>query len=451
MALVAAAAARLPATSQREPLCRGPRARGVCAKPCLPRSTGPSAVEPGGPVEPDVLNRRRAVVYFEAAPRGAFEDRESARVSLDQRNETFVPHVLAITAGTTVDFPNHDRTYHNVFSLSKAKRFDLGRYAAGTSKSVRFDRPGIVRVFCDIHSHMNAFILVFGHRFFAVTDDEGRYEIDGVPPGTYTLSAWFEGAVREQRALARDRRHARDRARLHGAMTLLSSLTNRIFLASALLAIVAIGLAMYLVSARVTREAEAELERGLMQSGALVEEHRRALSHDFLLLARLVADLPKFKAAVETQDAPTVRPIAEDYRRQLDADLLLVTDRRGALLFGDYDARSARRSCRRSPRRCKGREAAAFWPHPHGILEVVTVPIAVGREVPEVLGTLSAGFLLDDRRAEQFKRATASEIAFAAGRAHPGRDAAGARTRARSRGMRRRRASRGCCSATRSS
>ena len=112
-----------------------------------------------------------------------------------------IARVSAITAGTTVDFPNHDRTYHNVFSLSRAKRFDLGRYAAGASKSVRFDRPGIVRVFCDIHSHMNASILVFGHRFFAVTDDQGRYEIDRVPPGSYLLSTWFEGAVREQRPL----------------------------------------------------------------------------------------------------------------------------------------------------------------------------------------------------------------------------------------------------------
>jgi signal transduction histidine kinase len=197
-------------------------------------------------------------------------------------------------------------------------------------------------------------------------------------------------------------------------MMLFSSLTNRIFLASALLAIVAIGLAMYLVSARVTREAEAELERGLIQSGALVEEHRRALSHDFLLLARLVADLPKFKAAVETQDAPTVRPIAEDYRRQLDADLLLVTDRHGERLYGDYDG-EAPGQLPAVAEALQGHEAAAFWPHPRGILEVVTVPIAVGREVPEVLGTLSAGFLLDDRRAEQFKRATASEIAFAAG------------------------------------
>ena len=144
-------------------------------------------------------------------------------------------------------------------------------------------------------------------------------------------------------------------------MTILSSLTNRIFLASALLAIVAIGLAMYLVSARVTREAEAELERGLMQSGALVEEHRRALSHDFVLLARLVADLPKFKAAVETQDAPTVRPIAEEYRRQLDADLLLVTDRHGALLVGDGNDRTPGELPGVADG-LKGRETAAFWP-----------------------------------------------------------------------------------------
>ena len=74
------------------------------------------------------------MVYLEVAPRGAFEERVRARASLDQRNETFVPYVLAITAGTTVDFPNSDATYHNVFSFSKAKRFDLGRYARGRSQ-----------------------------------------------------------------------------------------------------------------------------------------------------------------------------------------------------------------------------------------------------------------------------------------------------------------------------
>jgi plastocyanin len=137
---------------------------------------------------------RRSVVYLDPAPRGAFDAREEPGARMDQRNETFVPHVLAIVAGTTVDFPNSDHTYHNVFSLSKTKSFDLGRYAVGRSKAVRFDRPGIVRVFCDIHSHMSAFILVFAHRYFAVTDEDGRYRIDSVPPGTYTVMTWNESA-----------------------------------------------------------------------------------------------------------------------------------------------------------------------------------------------------------------------------------------------------------------
>src|SRR5690606_6124903 len=87
------------------------------------------------------------------------------------------------------------RIYHNVFSLSRPARFDLGRYAVGRSKSVRFDRAGIVRVFCDIHSHMSAYILVFSHPFFAVADAEGRYRIDNVPPGTYSVVAWHQGAT----------------------------------------------------------------------------------------------------------------------------------------------------------------------------------------------------------------------------------------------------------------
>ena len=136
------------------------------------------------------LGRRLA----EAAP-------SPTRAVLDQRNETFVPPVLAVTVGSTVDFPNSDKVYHNVFSLSKTRRFDLGRYPRGQSRSVVFDRPGVVRVFCEIHSHMSAFILVFAHRFFAVTDAEGRYRIDGVPAGSYTLALWSEGGVRERREL----------------------------------------------------------------------------------------------------------------------------------------------------------------------------------------------------------------------------------------------------------
>jgi plastocyanin len=146
-------------------------------------------------------DQRRSVVYLESAPALAFPDIEPQRASMDQRNETFVPHVLAVTVGTTVDFPNSDRVYHNVFSLSNPKRFDLGRYPVGRSRSVRFDRPGIVRVFCEIHSHMSAFILVFNHRYFAVTGADGRYEISRVPTGRYTLVAWNEGLIRESRAI----------------------------------------------------------------------------------------------------------------------------------------------------------------------------------------------------------------------------------------------------------
>jgi plastocyanin len=147
----------------------------------------------------DISDRLKSVVYLDTAPRGAFEQVETPRAVMDQRGERFVPHVLAITTGTIVDFPNSDRIYHNVFSLSKTRQFDLGRYAVGHSKPVRFDRAGVVRVFCDIHSHMNAFILVFSHPFYSLTDNDGRYRIDNVPPGTYNVIAWNEGVSSEAR------------------------------------------------------------------------------------------------------------------------------------------------------------------------------------------------------------------------------------------------------------
>jgi len=160
----------------------------------------PSAAVIGAPaVRP--IELRPAVVYLTAAPRGAFELDDSARASMRQQDETFVPHVLAVTTGTTVEFPNVDATYHNVFSLSKTKAFDLGRYGRGASKSVRFSRPGVVHVFCEIHSHMSAYIVVFAHRFFAVTDAAGRFAIPDVPPGTYTLAVWYEGEVRDTRQI----------------------------------------------------------------------------------------------------------------------------------------------------------------------------------------------------------------------------------------------------------
>ncbi|MQA30535.1 MAG: hypothetical protein GEU82_11990 [Luteitalea sp.] len=166
-----------------------------------PAERRPNVADLGAADERDRPDRLRSVVYLEAAPRGAFDQTEAANAVMDQRNETFVPHLLAVTTGTTVAFPNSDRIYHNVFSLSKARTFDLGRYAVGRSKSVRFDRPGIVRVFCDIHSHMSGFILVFNHPFFTITDTDGRYRIDQVPPGTYNVIAWNEGLASEPKPI----------------------------------------------------------------------------------------------------------------------------------------------------------------------------------------------------------------------------------------------------------
>jgi plastocyanin len=139
-----------------------------------------------------MLDRRRSVVYLNQVPIGAFDELPTPRVRMDQRNEQFVPRLLAITVGTTVDFPNSDTKFHNVFSFSKAHPFDLGRYPPGKVDSERFDRPGLVRVFCDIHSHMSAFIWVFSHPYFSVTDSDDRYSILRVPPGTYTLMLWSE-------------------------------------------------------------------------------------------------------------------------------------------------------------------------------------------------------------------------------------------------------------------
>lgn len=162
-----------------------------------PAERRPNTADLGSPPPREIPDVRRSVVYLETAPAAALEAREPGRARLDQRNETFLPHVLAIDAGTVVDFPNNDKTYHNVFSLSKTMKFDLGRYASGKSKSRRFNTPGIVRVFCDIHSHMSAFIMVFSHPFYSKAEADGRYQIENIPPGTYTVAVWHEGETLE--------------------------------------------------------------------------------------------------------------------------------------------------------------------------------------------------------------------------------------------------------------
>ena len=105
------------------------------------------------------------------------------RVAIRQRNESFTPRVVAVTVGSEVEFPNDDPIYHNVFSLSRVRSFNLGRYPRGDTRRVRFDRPGVVKVFCEIHSHMSATVMVFNHPWFAVPGEDGRFELPAAGRG----------------------------------------------------------------------------------------------------------------------------------------------------------------------------------------------------------------------------------------------------------------------------
>lgn len=119
---------------------------------------------------------------------------------LAQKDRTFVPHLLVVPQGATVDFPNLDPLFHNVFSLYNGKRFDLGLYEAGSSRSVRFTRPGVSYIFCNIHSEMSAVVITMATPYYDVTDNGGRFSIANVPIGEYRLSVWYERATQEDLA-----------------------------------------------------------------------------------------------------------------------------------------------------------------------------------------------------------------------------------------------------------
>lgn len=167
-----------------------PRSRGINL---YSRRGGPAV--PPKPTAP-VNELENVVLYLEEplkAGEGPSPRRSQALEStIRQVNEAFVPPVLAIQTGETVHFPNGDPFFHNVFSLSGARSFDLGRYPQNQVRSVKFNRPGIVKVFCHIHSHMNAVIRVFDHPYFSKAGSDGTFSIAHVPEGTYTLVAWHE-------------------------------------------------------------------------------------------------------------------------------------------------------------------------------------------------------------------------------------------------------------------
>jgi plastocyanin len=194
--LGAATAASAPATTQGQ----SDRTRGrgtIAGRVTLTRVRGtplPSNVYPRRTVgiltPPQTPEIRNVVVYLDGvASPGALPP---GRHEIRQEREMFVPRVLAVTRGSRVDFPNADPFFHNVFSLSGAANFDLGRYPPGQSRSRTFTKPGLVKVYCHIHSHMTATVLVLDHPYFTTPELDGRFALPDVPPGTYRVVGWHE-------------------------------------------------------------------------------------------------------------------------------------------------------------------------------------------------------------------------------------------------------------------
>jgi plastocyanin len=144
------------------------------------------------------------VIWLTPAP-GAASDPPLAAPSapghlqLVQKNKSFEPHILVVPAGSSVEFPNRDPFFHNVFSLFEGKRFDLGLYEAGTTRIVRFDRPGISYIFCNIHPEMSAVVIALATPLYAIATADGQLSIANVPFGRYMLHIWSEGMVPERK------------------------------------------------------------------------------------------------------------------------------------------------------------------------------------------------------------------------------------------------------------
>lgn len=131
-----------------------------------------------------------AVVSIEGVPPRGQRGTTQPQIVIDQKELNFIPRVIAVPVRKTVDFPNNDKTFHNVFSTSEAKKFDLGLYPPGQSRSVNFDKAGVVTIHCNVHPNMEAYVVVKDHPYFAVSDSRGNYTIKDIPLGKYRLEVW---------------------------------------------------------------------------------------------------------------------------------------------------------------------------------------------------------------------------------------------------------------------
>lgn len=140
---------------------------------------------------PSVDELSRLVIYLEGP---GLKPAPPSTGTLEQKNRHFDPEIVVVPVGSTVSFPNDDPIFHNVFSLSKVKPFDLGYYPAGETRTVKFDKPGIVQVYCHIHPDMSAAIVVLATPYWTKPAEGGKYSLSGIPPGNYDLVAWHRSA-----------------------------------------------------------------------------------------------------------------------------------------------------------------------------------------------------------------------------------------------------------------
>ena len=149
-------------------------------------------------VDPIAYELAHVVVYLEGPvdvhPAATQKAASNPAFKMEQLDRRFAPDLLVVPVGASVSFPNMDPIFHNVFSLSKPKTFDLGSYDKGQTRTVTFPKPGLVYVYCRLHPNMEATIVVAPNRFYARPDAQGQYHIADVPPGKYTLVAWHKAA-----------------------------------------------------------------------------------------------------------------------------------------------------------------------------------------------------------------------------------------------------------------
>jgi plastocyanin len=134
-----------------------------------------------------------AVIWLKSIQSGAVSGLEPGNFTLLQKNKMFTPHLLVVPVGSSVAFPNADPFFHNVFSLFDGRRFDLGLYEAGSTRSVVFSREGVSYIFCNIHSEMSAVVISLTTPLYAIADQEGVFHLKDVPDGEYELHVWIEG------------------------------------------------------------------------------------------------------------------------------------------------------------------------------------------------------------------------------------------------------------------